>query len=419
MDLYYIHDLINQITNLLVFVVICLIFYQVGYLINGFKKEKKIPHSNKLTKFACLIPARYESRVIKGILDSLDRQTYNKDFFDAYIIVESLEDETVKILENYRYKYVLRKDLEGRKTKGYALDDCIKYLEKNHLNYDSMLIFDADNILSEDYIEKMNDLRQTGVKVGMGYRHSNNARANWVSACSETLFLVINTFISKPKSKFQKKLLLSGTGYFIDYDLIQEAGGFIWNGLTEDNELTIWCYTKNVYCRYTSSAVFYDEQPTDMSVARKQHIRWVWGFFIANKKFGKNLRKSIRSEKKGRISKVEFVIGIWPIVILLVVTILNVLVSLSFSIYGYVNGLAGSTLLLINGLVYLLDLYLVCSFSAILTLIADYKNNEFTNRDIIKISLLFPFFLFDFIIAFFLGLNKKNLTWKPIEHKGQ
>ena len=70
--------------------------------------------------------------------------------------------------------------VEGRKTKGFALQECIDYFSRENLNYDAYMIFDADNILDNNYIEVMNDLRQTGVKVGLGYRNYTNASQNWM-----------------------------------------------------------------------------------------------------------------------------------------------------------------------------------------------------------------------------------------------
>ena len=43
----------------------------------------------------------------------------------------------------------------------------------------------------------MNDVKNLGYKVGVGYRNFTNASVNWVSSCSAVLFSFINNIISE------------------------------------------------------------------------------------------------------------------------------------------------------------------------------------------------------------------------------
>ena len=71
-------------------------------------------------KFAILIPARNESNVIEKLLNSIKNQTYDKNLIEVYVITESEADLTNKITTNFGYNYFVRKDLENKRTKGYA-----------------------------------------------------------------------------------------------------------------------------------------------------------------------------------------------------------------------------------------------------------------------------------------------------------
>ena len=247
----------DQIVYLLdVIVVATIIFflgflwYYLSYFVIATKKDKKFPKATKYAKFAILIPARNESKVIRNILKSFKDMKYPREFFDVFVITETENDPTNKITDEAGFIHVVRKDLNGRRTKGFALDDCYKYIKEKGLVYDAYMIFDADNIVSDDYLDLMNDVYQQGYQVGVGYRSFTNATKNWICACSGTLFSFMNQFTSKGRSVLFKKATLSGTGYFLDARIVDECGGWIRNGMTEDGQLTTYCYYHNIKMYY-------------------------------------------------------------------------------------------------------------------------------------------------------------------------
>ena len=97
---------------------------------------KNIPKRGKKKdgKFAILIPARDESRVIRGLLDSLKEQTEPVLFSDVYVIVETEKDPTVKICKEYHANVIYRRNLKQQR-KGYALNDAIVELLKKQKKY--------------------------------------------------------------------------------------------------------------------------------------------------------------------------------------------------------------------------------------------------------------------------------------------
>ena len=144
----------NLIIGLLFF--LCY-FYQLVYIpIALFKKPAK--HSDpKKHRFAVLIAARNEEKVIGGLLDSLNRQTYDSSLTDIYVIADNCTDTTcatarahgATVWERFNCREV---------GKGYALNELLGHIrqEKGESAYDGYFVFDADNVLEEDYIEQMN-----------------------------------------------------------------------------------------------------------------------------------------------------------------------------------------------------------------------------------------------------------------------
>ena len=86
----------DQIVYLLdVIVVATIIFflgflwYYLSYFVIATKKDKKFPKATKYAKFAILIPARNESKVIRNILKSFKDMKYPREFFDVFVITET------------------------------------------------------------------------------------------------------------------------------------------------------------------------------------------------------------------------------------------------------------------------------------------------------------------------------------------
>ncbi len=224
-------------------------------LINN-KRRKINLIKRKWQNYAILIPARYEAKVIRYLLDSLKDQI--SSFKDTYIIVESENDETVTIAKEYGANIFIRTELENRHRKGFALDEVLKEILKNK-HYDLYFIFDADNILDKDFIKEMLNSYNDGYDIAVAYRSIKN-NINWVTTCSGLTFSMINTIFNKTNIKFNKSVIISGTGYYISGEIIEKLGGFPFNSLTEDYELSLYVEANHISCTYNEKAIFYDEQ---------------------------------------------------------------------------------------------------------------------------------------------------------------
>ena len=107
---------------------IVLIF--TGFLISivlliASKNNHNVPSPKKNNgKYAILIPARNESKVIEDLLISIENQTRKIKAGDVYVIVEDKNDPTISIVHKHKMKIVFKKDLSLRR-KGYALNDAV------------------------------------------------------------------------------------------------------------------------------------------------------------------------------------------------------------------------------------------------------------------------------------------------------
>lgn len=400
---------------------LCFLWYYFLYFAVASAKTRVLPKAKKYTKFAILIPARNESNVIRNILNACSKLDYPKEFFDVYIIIESKKDPTYKIVQEYGFKVVIRGDLTNRRTKGFALDDAYQQIKKSGIVYDAFMIFDADNVMNSDYLSLMNDVYQAGYQVGVGYRSFTNATKNWVCGCSATLFSFMNQFTSRGRSHFFEKATLTGTGYFLAREVVDNEGGWIWNGMTEDVQLTTYCYYHNIRMHYYPYAKYFDEQPESFKTLNKQHVRWLWGFFASRKQFKKQTHVyPCKNKLIRRFSLIEYNTSIYPFVIFAVISVLSSLASLGIFFASLAFNPAESGFLFAHALFQVSILYLTFIFISAFTIAIDNKNLKFSSSQCVVICLTYIAFFFSFVMALFDGLfhKEKRNTWSKIEHKG-
>ena len=408
----------------LVFLFALSIYYLCFWSMSG-KDIVPVPHSDKKTKFAILIAARNESRVIGNIFKSLKEQTYDNDYFDVWAIVESEDDPTCQIALDNGYHYFVRDRMApDRKTKGFALQECIDYFKRENISYDAYMIFDADNVVAPNYVETMNDLRQTGVKVGLGYRNFTNANQNWLTVGGAVLFDYMNQITSRGRTYLFHKATLMGTGYFVDSDLIDEAGGWIFTGMTEDIQLTSFCYYNDVYMRYYPLVFFYDEMAPDYKSVHLQHLRWLYGYFQRRKFLkGAGVKRDYHTKNLQSFMKFEFQFGIIPFVIFNVISILLLIAAIVMGSIGVVRGETPYHYGMLFGLAawQLFIVYFVFGVPAFLVVFRDNKNLKLTKWNCFVAVTTYIVYCGDFVLAFFDGLShpSKRTTWSKIEHKGE
>ncbi len=399
------------------------IYYLVFWSVSA-KKTPEVPHSNKKSRFAVLVAARNESNVITHLLDSLLIQTYPSKYYDIYVIVEDEKDPTVEIAKSRGVKCFVRPPIApDRHTKGFALQECINDIWSKKIKYDAFMIFDADNVVEPNYLEVMNDLRQTGVQVGLGYRNFTNPNTNWLTACCSIMFSYMNQITSKGRSFLFHKATLMGTGYFVDEEIIKEAGGWIFTGMTEDIQLTTYCYYHDIYMSYYPLVSFYDEQSPDMKTVHNQHLRWLAGY-MASRKFLKNvgIQKDYHSKSFQRFMLYEFKAGLIPFVVFNVVSFLIAAGSIIFGVLSAIYGAPYQTgIIFAVGGFQLSVLYMSFVIPAMLSVIRNREYMKLSTKYTIIGILTYMIYFYDFASAFFDMITHPSKTkmWKETKHTGE
>lgn len=382
-----------------------LVLYSLYFLILGlaaFKKNRKTVGSHAPEKrFAVLIAARNEEKVISNLIDSLKRQEYPSRLYDIFVIPNNCTDNTPKAAADAGAEILHIK--MPVKTKGEVLKQAFARLQ--YSGYDGYVIFDADNVVSPNFLQRMNDALCAGYPAAQGKRDSKNTKGNWVSACYTIYFSTINVFVNRARMNLGRSANIYGTGFMVSAELLAETGYPV-KTLTEDMEYTILCVLKSRQIAFVEDAVIYDEQPTRLFTSMRQRKRWTAGSYLCvYSYFSRLFSSAFRKNNKCALDVLLFALTPLFQVLMTVISVIATLVSLAgvgaFSISALAVSLAGLVLGYVGQILF--------SGFALIMQGVKLKHN-------IAGILTFPIFLMSWIPINFHCLFKKDVAWDPIDH---
>jgi len=230
-----------------------------------------------IKKFAVFIPAHNEEIVIDNIVDNLKQLNYPKDSYDIYVIADNCTDNTAAAARAAGANVLERNDNKKR-GKGYALQWAFeKILYDEGSDYDGAVVFDADNLVSRNFLREMNNKLCDGHKVIQGYIDSKNPNDSWITASYSIAFWSSNRLFQCARSFLGMSCEIGGTGFCVDVEVLKRIG---WNAtcLVEDLEFTMKLMLNNIKVGWAHEAIVYDEKPLTLAQSWRQRRRWMQGF---------------------------------------------------------------------------------------------------------------------------------------------
>lgn len=258
-------------------------YYAIGFLWTRKFKKAKNNH-----KYGILIAARNEKNVIGNLLDSIKKQDYPSDNLTVFVVADNCTDNTAQIARDKGAVVYERFD-DVHKTKGYALEFLLDNIERDYgrLSFEGYFVFDADNLLKENYISKMNDAFDSGEKIITSYRNTKNFDENWISSTYALHWLRSIRMNHRARSVLHLATNIQGTGFLFASEIVKN--GWHYTSLTEDRALTADAVAQGYQITYQDEAEFFDEQPTSLKVALRQRLRWSKGHLLAFVETGPSL----------------------------------------------------------------------------------------------------------------------------------
>lgn len=394
---------------------VCFLYQVVFFFIGLIRGQVKIPPAKKQHTYAFFIAAHNEEAVIANLVKSIKDQDYPSELIDVFVVADACTDNTAQAAREAGAIVYERNDL-SRKGKSWVMDYGFdRILHEYPGKHEAFFIFDADNLLSRDYVTIMNDAFDQGYLALTSYRNSKNFGSSWISSAYATWFIREARYLNNARMICHTSCAVSGSGYLVSAKLIEGMKGWDFHTLTEDIQFSTFCAIHGVRIGY-APAEFFDEQPVTLKASIKQRMRWTKGFYQVLFTYGRHMFKSIG--KFHRFAAYDMLMVVGPAMLL---TLMCLLVNVTFIAVGSLSHgflatdaeiemAIGSIIMM---LAYMYGTFFVMGLS---TTITEWKHIHCPQKWRIFTNLFtFPLFMFTYVPLTVAALFLK-VDWVPTPH---
>lgn len=283
----------------------------------GDNKAKVI--SDKKHRFAMVVAAHNEEKVVSEIVDSLRDLDYDKDKYDIFVIADNCTDGTARIAREHGAD-VHERFSEKDRGKGYALNWMFERIFEMDKEYDAICVFDADNIVHKNFLNEMNLKYNQGYKAVQGYIDTKNPNDSWITASYAISFWCLNKVYQAARSNLGLSNQISGTGFAVSTEIIKKYG---WSAtcLAEDMEFTMQLVLNGISVGYAKEAIVYDEKPLTLSQSVKQRTRWMQGHAdVASRFIPRLFKKAVKENDILAFDCIIYLLQPTLLIMLLIIT---------------------------------------------------------------------------------------------------
>lgn len=378
--------------------------YQLVLTFFGWVRKNNKKSYEPQKSFAILVAAHNEGKVVGALLENLKRLNYPKELFDVMVICDNCTDNTADIARSHGV-YAFERFNPNLRGKGYAIEWMLKELWKLPRTYDGIVMFDADNLVEQDFLIHMNNDLCAGHRVVQAYLDTKNPHDSWITSSYAISYWYCNRLWQLPRTNLGLANYLGGTGMCFETTLLKEMG---WGAtsLVEDLEFTMRCVKKGIKPYFDYDAKVYDEKPLSFNASARQRLRWMQGHFdVARRYFFPLVWQGLKEGNWAKVDTAVYALNVYNLFLSGIITIMLYADQLRAgepyftSLFENAPWFFG-VLYLLNVLVFPLALYM-----------------ERAPKKIWKSLLLFPVFLVSWYpVTFYAFFTQNNKQWSHTQH---
>lgn len=252
-------------------IVVGLTFYEAIVSIAGWPQPVPGRAATPGPRFLILIPAHNEAKVIRRVLEDLNRQCYPAELRRVVVVVDRSSDDTERLAAGLANVWVRT---EGEGGKGRALDE---YLQASPpLPAEVVVVLDADNRVEEDFLLGLATQFAEGATAVQCFLDVTNPVGSQVATSIALGYHASNRMHHLARERLGLPVELRGTGMAVRAEALAEAGGF-GASHTEDKDLTARLLLRGTQVRWAHAVRVRDEKPVRLDTAVRQRMRWKMG----------------------------------------------------------------------------------------------------------------------------------------------
>lgn len=265
-----------------------------GYIVvlsvaGHFYAWKKVSPAPSFKRIAVLVPCYQEDGAIIPTVHQLYALNYPDEYYDVAVIAGSMQPQTLEALGPLGCT-VLQVQFE-ESLKSRPLNDALQQLPAGR--YDIVVIVNADNILSRNFLRDVNDLYYAGYTVLQAQRVSRNN--DTPMALLDGLSEGINSHLFRQGGDvLGLSSSLSGSGMSFPFELLKASlAGMDSAGEEKGLQQVLAEHGHRIY--YRKDLVVFDEKEESPEAWKKLPIRWrAWKYAMWRNDFFKGFRLLLR-----------------------------------------------------------------------------------------------------------------------------
>ena len=226
------------------------------------------------SRFAILVPAHNEERLLPVLLLNLGRLAYPRELFTIHVVADNCTDGTAALGRQGGAVVHERFNTEQR-GKGYALDWLLQRLWASPETYDAVVILDADSVVSPNFLQVMDARLSRGERVIQGYYAVRQPGSSSSAGLRAVALILLHYLRPQGRMVLGGSTGLKGNGMVFATEILRRQR---WSAsLTEDIEYHMALILAGERATFAPDAVVWAEMPDSLRGAQTQTERWEQG----------------------------------------------------------------------------------------------------------------------------------------------
>ena len=259
------------------------LYFGIFSVASLFSRDSVQDKAKTQNRFAIIIPSYKQDSVIEQAVVSILSQDYPQRLFDVVVVSDHQSEITNMRLAQYPITLLTPDFAESTKAK--SLQYAILKLPEFKI-YDIALILDADNIVEQDFLTKVNDAFETAATKAIQMHRISRNRDTAAARMGSIFEEINNNIFRKGHINMGISAALAGSGTAYDFTWFKTN---VMKAKTagEDKELEALLLKQGYFIDYFDNILLYGEKKRTTSKMNEQHGRWTLQQF-------QNLLKNIR-----------------------------------------------------------------------------------------------------------------------------
>lgn len=283
-----------EILFLLPLGILILHLFVITLLAFGAKVPRPITGPRK-RRFAVVVPAHNEEKVLGRTLASMDAIEYPREFYDVVVVADNCSDATVQVASRSGAIVLERVD-PALRGKGHALRWCFDRLLAAGKQYDAFVVVDADSVVSQNILSVFDHYLSQGKKALQASDLIAPQPGVWNIEAVRLAFFLHNYVRPLGRSVFRGHVGAMGNGMCF----VREAFDTVpWNAYSqgEDLEYGLNLLLKGITMEFAPEALVLASMPSNPKHAESQRSRWEMSRFPLIRRFVLPLLRAAWSQR--------------------------------------------------------------------------------------------------------------------------